>query len=161
MHWLVSLTPCSDSYKISLSLKFRDISLIRGWFKLFGVAFVQSWISTLSQSIMPEASCAFLVSRIVSPISGCSVLASMPPSALRLRCCLLLEKAKSFRMLSTAEAMSSHSASLPTPLMSRSFAAICGPGGCSGAGLSGAVFDQGSGARRSRPGSSCACLRVL
>ena len=157
----MSLAPCSDSYKVSLSLKLRDISRICGWLRLFGVAFVQSWTSALSQSMMPDASCAFLVSRMVSPISGCSVLASMPPSALRLRCRLLSEKAKSFRMLPTAVAMSFRSLSFPTPLMSRSLVAICGLGGRSGAGRSGAVFDQGSGARRSRPGSSCACLRVL
>lgn len=134
---------------------------MRGWFMLFGVAAVQSCTSTLLQSITPDALCAILVSKIVSPISGCRTSASMPPSARLLRCRSSLACAKSFRIFSVASATSFHSLSLPTPSMSSVLFVGCGVGGSVGAGLSGAVFDHGSRASRMCSGSSFANRLVL
>ena len=73
-HVLVSRTPCSHSYKISLSLKFAALAAMFVWFAAFGVGVVQSWTVTLVQSMVPPLPCAALVSSIMSPMSGASIL---------------------------------------------------------------------------------------
>ena len=160
-HVLVSRTPCSHSYKISLSLKFVARAAMFVWFAAFGVGVVQSWTVTLVQSMVPPLPCAALVSRIVSPISGASVSASIPPSALRCLCRGSPLCVRSFCMLFTAASTPFHSFSLPTPAMLSRLSGSCGRGGSVGAGRSGSLFAHGSGMSRSRSGSSCANLRVL
>ena len=160
-HLLVSRTPCSHSYKISLSLKFAALAAMFVCFAAFGVGVVQSWTVTLVQSMVPPLPCAALVSSIVSPMSGARVSASIPPSALRGLCRESSLCLRSFRMLFTALSTSFHSFSLPTPVMSSRLVGSCGRGGSVGAGRSGSLFAHGSGMSLSRSGSSCANLRVL
>lgn len=157
----MSRTPCFHSYNISLSLKFFARSAMFACFAAFGVGVVQSWTVTLAQSMVPPLPCAALVSRTVSPMSGDSTSASIPPSALRGLCRGSPLCVRSFWMLLTVLSTSFHSFSLPTPRMSSCLLGSCGRGSSIGAGRSGSLFAHGSGMSLSRSGSSCANLRVL